>query len=96
VFAHIDPDSLTVGVSDMVSQSQLLGQYANPKNGGATRPHLHFEWWADHIGGKRLDPEIYLDLVIPDHVVTDPIMVRENHPVHGGRRNHNGYDMVSP
>jgi hypothetical protein len=95
LFAHIDPDSLTVSVGDTVSQSQLLGQYANPKNGGATGPHLHFEWWADHIGGKRLNPRGYLDIVIPDYVITAPIMKRDNHPVHGGKRNHNGYDMVS-
>ena len=94
LFAHIDRDSLTVNKGDTVSEGQLLGQYAKPTNGGATGPHLHFEWWADRTGGMRLDPEKYLDIVMPNHTRTDRIRFRAPHPVHGTPRMHNGYDLV--
>ncbi len=94
VYAHIDPSSLTVSLNDSVTQGQLLGQYASPANGGATGPHLHFEWWSKT--GARLDPGSYLPMVMPNHVLKDTIRFRSVHPVTGKARWHNGYDLVGP
>ena len=92
VYAHIDPLSLTVSQGELVIQGQLLGQYASPANGGASGPHLHFEWWS--ASGKRLDPKTYLPIVMPNYVQTDYIHFRGSHPVTGKPKMHNGYDLT--
>lgn len=77
-------------------EGQLLGQYADPENGGATGPHLHFEWWDDQIDGELLDPEKYLNLVVPDYILKDRPRFRPSHPVHRRSSQHKGYDLKSP
>jgi murein DD-endopeptidase MepM/ murein hydrolase activator NlpD len=92
VYAHVDPASLAVSQGEMVTQGQLLGQYASPANGGASGPHLHFEWWS--ASGQRLDPKPYLSTVMPNYRQTDYIRFRGSHPVTGKPKMHNGYDLV--
>jgi murein DD-endopeptidase MepM/ murein hydrolase activator NlpD len=90
----VDPNSLSVSKGSLVTQGQLLGQYANPANGGATGPHLHFEWWS--ASGKRLDPVQYRSIVMPNYQQTDFIRFRGAHPVTGKARMHHGYDLIGP
>jgi len=92
VYAHVDPESTKVFEALVVMKGEYLGQYASPANGGATGPHLHFEWWSK--SGTRLDPVSYLPIVMPSYVIRDTIRFRSVHPVTGKPRWHNGYDLV--
>ena len=94
VYAHVDPDSIQVFEGLVVAKGEYIGQYASPANGGATGPHLHFEWWSK--SGTRLDPAAYLPTVMPGHVLKDTIRFRSVHPVTGAARWHNGYDLIGP
>jgi hypothetical protein len=94
VYGHVDPSSLAVSQGTQVTRGQLLGQYASPPNGGATGPHLHFEWWSK--AGTRLDPSAHLSTVMPGYIRTDWIRFRNTHPVTGKQQWHNGYDLIGP
>ena len=94
-YAHVDPKSVTVAEGESVTRGKLLGQYADPKNGGATGPHLHFEW-RNAGDNRRLDPASYKSVVMPGYLQQDNIHYRDVHPVSGDARWHNGYDLVGP
>lgn len=94
VYAHVDPSSTRAFEGLLVSKGEYIGQYASPANGGATGPHLHFEWWSK--SGTRLDPAAYLPIVMPSYGLRDTIRFRNVHPVTGKPRWHNGYDLVGP
>jgi murein DD-endopeptidase MepM/ murein hydrolase activator NlpD len=94
VYAHVDPNSIQVFEGLVVAKGQYIGEYASPANGGATGPHLHFEWWSKN--GTRLDPAANLPTVMPEHVLKDTIRFRNVHPVTGAAQWHNGYDLVGP
>jgi RHS repeat-associated protein len=94
VYGHLDPNSLTVAAGDAVTKGQFLGIYADPTNGSATGPHLHFEWWS--AKGGRLDPAPYRSVVMPGYAQSDFIRFRGVHPVKGTPNWHNGYDLVGP
>lgn len=94
VYGHVAPSSLTVMKGEEVMQGQYLGMYADPTNGSATGPHLHFEWWS--ATGVRLDPSAYRSIVMPNYLQTDAIRFRGVHPVKHTPNWHNGYDLVGP
>ena len=94
VYAHIDPSSVTVTKGLGVVKGDFIARYADPTNGGATGPHLHFEWWSSK--GVRQDPAQYLSTVMPGFTVRDTIRFRTVHPVLGTGRWHNGYDLIGP
>ncbi|MES2483003.1 MAG: RHS repeat-associated core domain-containing protein, partial [Pseudomonadota bacterium] len=94
LYAHVEPDSIMVYEGLVVLRGEYLGRYAQPANGSATGPHLHFEWWSK--ARERLDPAALLSVVMPSAVVRDTIRFRNVHPVSGRARWHNGYDLVGP
>ena len=94
LYAHVEPDSIMVYEGLVVLRGEYLGRYAQPANGSATGPHLHFEWWSK--ARERLDPAAFLSVVMPSAIVRDTIRFRSFHPVSGRARWHNGYDLVGP
>lgn len=91
-YAHMDPLTITVSVGDAVTSGQYLGTYADPPNGIASGPHLHFE--RRDAAGNPVNPG-NVNVVAPGGVRTSGFGPRW-HPVFKRNRNHNGVDYVGP
>ena len=92
VYAHMDPERNYLSLRSAVRAGQWLGVYADPPNGTATGPHLHFEWRA--ANGRPLDPTSFKDIVMPNSRVTSGMSLNRMHPVLRRIRSHNGIDFV--
>jgi RHS repeat-associated protein len=96
IYAHMDPSTVSVGVGERVAQGQYIGMYADPSNGMATGPHLHFER-RDRSGSSiEIDWSNILQLTpISGAHLTSGFGIRV-HPVLGTKKLHGGYDFVGP
>jgi murein DD-endopeptidase MepM/ murein hydrolase activator NlpD len=91
LYAHIDPASVAVEVAEEVKKGERLGSYADPPNGTAKGPHLHFERRGPD--GKPKDPVEHALTVMPNGRITSPFGPRAA-PTPGASTNHKGVDMV--
>lgn len=93
-FAHVEPDSLVVGLNERIGKAQPVGHYADPPNGRATGPNLHVEKRLPN--GEAADPKDDLPTIMPNfemHSIFGP----RTDPVTGQPgKMHNGADIVGP
>jgi murein DD-endopeptidase MepM/ murein hydrolase activator NlpD len=95
IYAHMDPSRNYLVEGNRVRAGQWIGVYADPANGTATAPHLHFEWRSRT--GQPLDPTGFINVVMPNARATSGFMPNGRvHPVLGTLRPHNGIDLAEP
>jgi murein DD-endopeptidase MepM/ murein hydrolase activator NlpD len=94
IYAHMDPSTVSLSVGDSVRAGEYIGMYADPKNGTASGPHLHFER-RDKAGNSVPVDWKTVTPPIPEGIITSDYG-RRFHPVHRTWKLHGGTDWIGP